>query len=117
MRYLGKAALSRRHLSSVLAEYGFSGGASGKHLPASTGDVRDVDSIAGLERSPGEGKGYPLQCSVLENSMDSIESDTIEQLSLSHAYIYIWFISFTVSGIHWGSQSIPSMDKGGLLYR
>ena len=26
--------------------------------------------IPGLERSPGEGKGYPLQCSGLENSMD-----------------------------------------------
>ena len=28
--------------------------------------------IPGLERSPGEGKGYPLQYSGLENSMDSI---------------------------------------------
>ena len=26
----------------------------------------------GWERSPGEGKGYPLQCSGLENSMDCI---------------------------------------------
>ena len=37
--------------------------------------------IPGLERSPGEGKGYPLQYSGLENSMDCIvhaitESDT-----------------------------------------
>ena len=29
-------------------------------------------SIPGLGRSPGEGKGYPLQYSGLENSMDSI---------------------------------------------
>ena len=41
----------------------------------------------GLGRSPGEGKGYPLQCSGLENSMDCIvhglaESDRTEQLSL-----------------------------------
>ena len=28
--------------------------------------------IPGLGRSPGEGKGYPLQYSVLENSMDCI---------------------------------------------
>ena len=28
--------------------------------------------ILGLERSPGEGKGYPLQYSGLENSMDCI---------------------------------------------
>ena len=32
----------------------------------------DLDSIPGLGRSPGEGKGYPLQYSGLENSMDCI---------------------------------------------
>ena len=32
----------------------------------------DLGSIPGLGRSPGEGKGYPLQCSGLENSMDCI---------------------------------------------
>ena len=31
-----------------------------------------VRSIPGLERSPGEGKGYLLQYSGLENSVDSI---------------------------------------------
>ena len=38
--------------------------------------------IPGLGRSPGEGKGYPLQYSGLENPMDYIESDKTEQLSL-----------------------------------
>ena len=41
----------------------------------------------GWEDSPGEGKGYPLQYSGLENSMDypwgGKESDTTKQLSLS----------------------------------
>ena len=32
----------------------------------------DLGSIPGLGRSPGEGKGYPLQSSGLENSMDCI---------------------------------------------
>ena len=32
----------------------------------------DLDLIPGLGRSPGEGKGYPLQYSGLENSMDYI---------------------------------------------
>ena len=41
-----------------------------KNLPASTGDIRDVGSIPGLERSPGGGHGYPLQYSCMENSMD-----------------------------------------------
>ena len=49
----------------------------------------DLGSIPGLGRSPGEGKGYALQYSGLENSKDCIdhgghkESDTTEQLSLS----------------------------------
>ena len=30
----------------------------------------DLGSIPGLGRSPGEGKGNPLECSCLENSMD-----------------------------------------------
>ena len=30
----------------------------------------DLGSIPGLGRSPGEGKGYPLQCSGLQNPMD-----------------------------------------------
>jgi len=34
--------------------------------------VGDLGSIPGLGRSPGEGKGYPLQYSGLENSMDII---------------------------------------------
>ena len=34
--------------------------------------VGDLGSIPGLERSPGEGKGHPLQYSGLENSMDCI---------------------------------------------
>ena len=32
----------------------------------------DLGSILGLERSPGEGKGYPFQYSGLENSMECI---------------------------------------------
>ena len=34
--------------------------------------VRDLGSIPELERSPGKGKGFPLQYSSLENSMDCI---------------------------------------------
>ena len=33
-------------------------------------NVGDLGSIPGLRRSPGEGQGYPLQYSGLENSMD-----------------------------------------------
>ena len=48
---------------------GFPGGSEVK---ASACNVGDLSSIPGLGRSPGEGKGYPVQCSGLENSMDCI---------------------------------------------
>ena len=35
-------------------------------------NVGDLGSIPGLGRSPGEGEGYPLQYSGLDNSMDCI---------------------------------------------
>ena len=38
----------------------------------STCNARYLGLIPGLGRSPGEGKGYPLQYSDLENSMDYI---------------------------------------------
>ena len=41
-----------------------------KNLLANAGDVRDTDSIPGLERYPGEGHDNPLQYSCLENPMD-----------------------------------------------
>ena len=41
-----------------------------KNLPADAGDVRGMDSILALRRSPGEGHGNPLQSSCLENPMD-----------------------------------------------
>ena len=48
---------------------GFPGGSAGKE---STCNVGDLDLIPGLGRSPGEGNGYPLLYSGLENSMDCI---------------------------------------------
>ena len=48
---------------------GFSCGSAGKQSACS---AEDLGSIPGLGRSPGEGKGYPLQYSGLENSMDCI---------------------------------------------
>ena len=48
---------------------GFPGGSDGKE---STCNVGDLGSIPGLGRFPGEGKGYSLQYSGLENSMDIV---------------------------------------------
>ena len=41
-----------------------------KNLLANRGDIRDMGSIPGLGRSPGEEHGNILQCSCLENPMD-----------------------------------------------
>ena len=48
---------------------GFPDGSAGKEYACNVGDL---GLIPGLIRSPGEGNGYPLQYSVLENSMDCI---------------------------------------------
>ena len=65
-------------------------GSAGKESACNVGDL-------GWEDSPGEGKGYPLQYSGLENSMDCIahgvaESDTTERLSLSLFSIAPWSV-------------------------
>ena len=70
---------------------GFPCGSAGKESACNAGDL---GSIPGLGRFPGEGKDYPLQYSVLENSMDCIvhgghkQSDATEQLSLSLSISY-----------------------------
>ena len=46
---------------------GFPGGSDGKESSSNTGYL---GSIPGSERSPGEGNGYPLQCSGLKNPTD-----------------------------------------------
>ena len=48
---------------------GFPCGSAAKESACNAGDL---GLIPGLGRSPGEGKGYPLQYSGLENFMDSI---------------------------------------------
>ena len=45
----------------------FPGGSDDKESACNAGDL---GSIPGSGRSPGEGNGYPLQYSFLDNSMD-----------------------------------------------
>ena len=53
----------------TLVFLGFPCGFPGKESSCYVGDI---GSIPGLGRSPGEGKGYPLQYSGLENSRNCI---------------------------------------------
>ena len=50
---------------------GFPGGSVIKNPPANVEDVRDADSIPGLERSPEGGNGNPFQYSYLGNPMNT----------------------------------------------
>ena len=61
---------SKGHTSTLWIrgqEKGFPGGSDGKE---SSSNVEDLGSIPGSGRYPGEGNGYPLQFSGLENSMN-----------------------------------------------
>ena len=51
----------------ILLSVGFPGGSDNKE---SACNARDPGSITGLGRSPGEGNGYPIQYSCLENPLD-----------------------------------------------
>ena len=66
--WVGKICLRKDRLPTPLF-LGFPCGSAGKE---STCNVGDLGSVPGLGKSPGEGKGYPLQYSGLENSMDYI---------------------------------------------
>ena len=81
--WVGKICWRRDKLPTPVFS-GFPCCSAGKESACNAGDM---GLTPGLGRSTGEGKGYPLQYSGLENSMDGIvhgfaESDTIERLSL-----------------------------------
>ena len=89
--WLGKICWRRDRLPTPV----FLGFPHSSAVKESTRKAGDLGSIPGLGRSPGEGKGYPLQYSCLENSMDCIvhgvaESDMTEQLSLSQSAHSLW---------------------------
>ena len=87
--------------AQISSFWGFLGGSVVKNLPANAGDT---GSIPRLGRSPGEGKGNPLQYFWLENPMVGgawqaavhrvwKESDTTEQLSV-HALCFSFCFFF-----------------------
>ena len=56
---------------------GFPSGTTLKNLPTNAEDARDMGSISGSGRSPGEGNDNPLQYSCLDNSMDRGDSQVV----------------------------------------
>ena len=89
---------------------GFPCGSAGEE---STCNAGDLGSIRGLGRSPGEGKGYPLQYSGLENSMDCIVHGVTEsrtRLSDLHYPCQPGFMGSSpgCAGWSWGVDQHPS---------
>ena len=98
---------------------GFPGDLDGKESACNAGDL---GSIPGLGRSPGEGNGYPLQYSCLENSKDrgvwkaivtwvTKELDRTEQLTLTYScidgHLFLIFLSASFSCL---SYSLSTVD-------
>ena len=62
-----ESRLMSRETNECIWKLGVLGGSDSKESACNAGDL---GSIPGSGRSPGEGHGYPLQCSCLENPMD-----------------------------------------------
>ena len=75
----------------------FPGGSAGKESACNAGDL---GLISGLGRSPGEGKGYPLQYSGLENSKDCIVHGVTESRT-------------RLSDFHYGFGGKMTMEEKG----
>ena len=72
-------------LLSLCIHLGFPDSSVGKESACNAGDP---GLIPGLERSPGEGIGYPLQYSGLENPMDCIVHEVAKSEQLSVHFLY-----------------------------
>ena len=79
---------------------GFPCGSAGKESACRMGDL---GSIPGLRRSPGEGKGYPLQYSGLENSMDSVVHRALRRHFLTIQDEKLGCLPKTVEHFHFSS--------------
>ena len=84
--WIGKICWRRDRLL-IPVFLGFPCGSVGKESACNGGDL---GLIPGLGRSPGEGKGYPLQYSGLENSMDFIAKGSQR---VRHDWITFTFLS------------------------
>ena len=87
-QFLGQEDPWRRNRLSTPVFLGFPGGLAGKE---STCHAGDLGLTPGLGRSPGEGRGYQLQYSGLENSMNCIVggfANSRTRLSDFHLFTY-----------------------------
>ena len=105
---------SERHLFDVgpcffccffFSFFDFPCGSAGKE---STCSVGDLGLIPGLGRSPGEGTGYPLQYSGLENSMDCVVHGVAESRTrLSDSHFTSCFLEDLRIYLFWAVLGLP----------
>ena len=99
LQFLGQEDSRKRDRLPISVFLGFPGDSAGKESTCNTGDL---GSIPELGRSPGEGKGYPLQSSGLETYIDCTVNgitkswNRTECLSLSLPFqVYIFLLLFS----------------------
>ena len=106
MSILGVTGENRTELEICYDLNSFPCGSAGKESSCNAGDV---GLIPGLGRSPGEGKGYPLQYSGLENSMDcTVHGVTKSRTRLSNFHFSLWTEGikiFTLKNIYLSKES------------
>ena len=85
---------------------------SGLDDKESTCNEGDLSSIPGLVRSPGEGKGYLLQYSGLENSMDCI----VHEVAKSQTWLSD-FHTLTHTQYQWKVQVLIFTGKEKLILK
>ena len=97
----------------MYGEGSLTGGSDGKE---STCNAGDLGLIPGLGRSPGEGKGYPLQYSGLENSMNRGDwqptvhgvAKSWTRLSNFH-FLFHFYVTKKCSDASWGVLQFNSI--------
>ena len=83
-------------------------GSVGKEFACNAGDL---GSIPGLGKSPGEGKGYKLQYSGLENAMDCIVHGVAKRRTLLSNFLFHFFLAISVGGRQRGVQRCRSKQE------
>ena len=87
-----------------------------KNPPANAGDIRDANSIPGKGRSPGRGRGNPLQYSCLKNSMDrGVWRATVHRVAHSQTQLkqisMAWYKLLHVLDIHKMKYSVKILRE------
>ena len=103
--WVGKIPWRRDRLPTPVF-LGFPCGSAGRE---STCSVGDLGSIPGLGISPGEGKGYPLQYSGLDNSMDCRVHGITKSRTRLREFHFLCLYPFTSTSRK--SQAIARLKK------